>query len=152
MRAEVTSSVADPALRAGVAVAEGESSVLAAALDAPFLVTLDPRRANDTVLQLLFVLSPIRQASVWIRSETDPLHVVAYVGPAPSRRAQQVAEAAIEGTPSERERPRIHGVPLTILGTAVGALVYRAPAPEVELARLCAVNAAEALGPVVLRE
>src|SRR3954452_115017 len=75
MRAEVTSSVADLALRAGVAVAEASWGVLAAALDAPFLVTLDPRRANDTVLQLLFVLSPIRQASVWIRSETDPLHV-----------------------------------------------------------------------------
>jgi signal transduction histidine kinase len=152
VRAEVAGSVSELAARAEIAAAEASWGVLAAALDAPLLVMLDPRRANETVLQLLFVLSPIRQASVWIMSATDPLHVVTHVGPAPSRRAQQVAHSTIDGAPSERERPRIHGVPLTTGGITVGALVYRAPAAEVELARLCAVSAAEALGPVVLRE
>lgn len=152
-REDVAATLA--AIGEGVSSPPGEAAgaALTVALQTPKLVMADPRTSCDAVLRLLYLLSPIRQASVWAETSVDPLHVVAYVGPPPSRRAEAVAHEAMrpDREPAS-DRASIYAVPIRGIGSVLGAIVFRAAARDHDAARRAAEEAAAALAPVLARE
>jgi signal transduction histidine kinase len=133
--------------------AETAAAALTVALQTPRLLMADPRTSCDAVMRLLYLFAPIRQASVWSETSTDPLHVVTYVGPPPSRRVEAVAYDTMRpGGQPDSARATIYGVPIRGIGSVLGAIVFRAAARDVGIARAAAEEAAETLAPVLARE
>ena len=125
--------------------------LLAAALRAPQLLELPPTVALDVQLSMLLALSPVVEASVWVRGEHGRVECLVTVGDtATTRRFRAIALRTLEGREVESERGLIVGVPIRRWQAPWAALVVRVRTRELVDAVL--EEASSAISPIVERD
>lgn len=115
------------------------------------VLELPPHLAVEAQLRMLQAFAPVDEAAVWVRSVDGELGCIVGVGGSrESRRAREIARTILAGDRgSERERARLHGVPVLRWQQPVGALVIRAPAESRDEAMALASEAAATLSPLL---
>jgi signal transduction histidine kinase len=125
--------------------------LLTTALRAPQLLELPPTVALDVQLSMLFALSPVVEASVWVRGEHGRPECLLSVGEtAATRRFRAIAVITLEGRHRESERGLIVGVPIRRWQAPWAALVVRVRGHEMIDAVL--EEASSAISPIVERD
>jgi signal transduction histidine kinase len=74
------------------------------------LLELPPEQAVDTAVRLLFVLSPVRQLSLWEADEAGTPRCSAHKGPFPSKRTAALAGQVLDGSLSRHSTGLLVGV------------------------------------------
>jgi signal transduction histidine kinase len=125
--------------------------LLTGALRAPQLLELPPTVALDVQISMLFALSPVVEASVWVRGENGRPECLLAVGEtAATRRFRAIAVRTLEGRDRESDRGLIVGVPIRRWQAPWAALVVRVRSQELIEAVL--EEASSAISPIVERD
>ena len=125
--------------------------LLTAALRAPQLLELPPTVALDVQLSMLFALSPVVEASVWVRGEDGRPECTLAVGEtAATRRFRAIAVRTLEGRDRDSDRGLIVGVAIRRFQAPWAALVVRVRSHEMIDAVL--EEASSAISPIVERD
>jgi signal transduction histidine kinase len=125
--------------------------LLAASLRAPQLFELPPTVALDVQLSMLLALSPVAEASVWVRAEDGRPECLITAGEtAMTRRFRAIAQRTVDGREAEDERGLIVGVSVRRWQAPWGALVVRMR--NRDSAEAVLEEAAAAMSPIVERD
>src|SRR5262245_6724542 len=125
--------------------------LLAASLRAPQLFELPPTVALDVQLSVLLALSPVAEASVWIRAEDGRPECLLTAGEtAMTRRFRAIAQRTVDGRDAEDDRGLIVGVSVRRWQAPWGALVVRMR--NRDSAEAVLEEAAAAMSPIVERD
>jgi signal transduction histidine kinase len=126
-------------------------ALLIGALRAPQLLELPPRVALEIQMSMLIALSPVLEASLWVKDETGRADCIISVGEtATTRRFRVVASRTLAGDPAPAERGMIVGIAVRRWQIPWAALVVRTANRDAAAAALA--EAAEAFSPLLERE
>jgi len=124
--------------------------LLTASLRAPQLLELPPMVALEVQLSTLLALTPVAEASAWIRGEDGRPECLLTAGTtATTRRFRAIAQRTLDGRADSSERSLIVGVPIRRWQMPWGAVVVRVRTRDMLHAVL--EEAASALSPIVER-
>jgi signal transduction histidine kinase len=125
--------------------------LLATSLRAPQLLELPPTVALDVQLSMLLALSPVAEASVWVRAEDGRAECLLTAGEtAMTRRFRAIAQRTVDGRGAEGDKGLILGVSVRRWQAPWGALVVRMRTRDSAEAVL--EEAAAAMSPIVERD
>jgi signal transduction histidine kinase len=124
------------------------------AASSPALLELPPLLTIELQLQLLLILAPITEVSLWVDEPGRQLQCLSHAGgPALSRRVREIVRAVFEGdTPDETDRSWLHGVPVLRWQQPHGVLVGRAHPNDRDRTRAFLHEAGRYMAAVLERE
>jgi signal transduction histidine kinase len=124
------------------------------AIRTPELLDLPPTVALETQLQLVTALSPIGEASLWIKDSNGRAACIGGAGAmGQTRRVRAVAAEALDGTIAAGDsRGTLIGTPVLRWDTPWAALVARTRVEHRVASSVFLSEAAAAIGPVIERE
>jgi signal transduction histidine kinase len=123
-----------------------------AAVRAPQLLELPPLVALEVQLSMLLAVTPVMEASLWLRDSNGRARsIMAIGGTATTRRFRSIAMQALDGTCADSgERGTILGIPVRRWQSPWGALVARVGVRST--AAVALDEAAAAMSPILERE
>ena len=130
-----------------------ESAVFLRAIRDPRLVVLPAKLAVEMHLRLLVTLTPVKEASLWVRETRGPRALLHLGEGEPTRRMRTIAREALKrATPVASERAYVYGVPVLRWDRPTAALVLRVRPDDWERCVAFALEAAAVIGIVLERE